>query len=313
MKTKLFTLLLTIVASVVTMFASTKIGDLYYNLNATDKTAEVTYEVYYNSTNYNGLTKANIPVSVTYNGTTYSVTSIGNFAFLYCRGLTSVTIPNSVTSIRGSAFSSCKKLTSVTIGNSVTRIGDGAFYNCSGLTSVTIPNSVTSIGMDAFKECSGLTSVTIGNSVTSIGNRAFRECTALTSVTIGNSVTSIGVEAFNICQSLKSITINAETPPALGTYALASTNDCPIYVPCGTIDAYKTAWGITRITHSPSSACMYTISTTSANPEWGTTAGDKSVLYPENVVISATDNFCNQRCHLHSNLCKKYLFYNKDC
>ena len=66
-----------------------------------------------------------------------SVTSIGNYAFCDCSGLTSVTIPNSVTSIGNDAFHDCSGLTSVTIGNSVISIGYGAFYNCSGLTSIT--------------------------------------------------------------------------------------------------------------------------------------------------------------------------------
>ncbi|MBR2238210.1 MAG: leucine-rich repeat domain-containing protein [Prevotella sp.] len=125
-----------------------------------------------------------IPDSVTYNGTEYSVTSIGNDAFYKCSGLTSVTIPNSVTSIRDYAFSGCSGLTSVTIPNSVTSIGWGAFDGCSGLTSVTIPNSVTSIGHSAFYGCSGLTSVTIPNSVTSIGWYAFEGCSGITLVKV---------------------------------------------------------------------------------------------------------------------------------
>ena len=105
-----------------------------------------------------------------------SVTSIGDYAFDYCLGLTSVTIPNSVTSIGIGAFSGCSDLTSVTIPNSVKSIKTGAFVYCLGLTSVTIPNSVTSIGGWAFAYCSGLTSVTIPNSVTSIENGAFAYC-----------------------------------------------------------------------------------------------------------------------------------------
>ena len=101
-----------------------------------------------------------IPESVTYNGTTYSVTSIGKSAFSDNHGLTSVTIPNSVTSIGSSAFSGCSGLTSVNIGNSVTSIGNEAFYNCSGLTSVTIPNSVTIIG-EYNQEIMGKTNVEI--------------------------------------------------------------------------------------------------------------------------------------------------------
>jgi len=111
-----------------------------------------------------------------------SVTSIGNYAFYGCSGLTSVTIPNSVTSIGMGAFMNCTALTSVTIPDSVTSIGREAFYGCTDLTSVSIPNSVTSIEQNAFSGCSGLTSVTIPNSVTSIGYSAFYYCTGLTSL-----------------------------------------------------------------------------------------------------------------------------------
>jgi len=80
------------------------------------------------------------------------VTTIGDDAFAYCIGLTSVTIPNSVTSIGRIAFCGCSGLTSVTIGNSVSSIGELAFGYCTGLSSITIPNSVTSIGERAFEE-----------------------------------------------------------------------------------------------------------------------------------------------------------------
>ncbi len=111
-----------------------------------------------------------------------SVTSIGNYAFYGCTGLTSIVIPDSVTSIGAYAFSGCSGLTSVTIGNSVTSIGSYAFYYCTGLTSVTIGNSVTSIGDYAFYNCSGLTSIVIPGSVTSIGSWAFDDCYKLVEV-----------------------------------------------------------------------------------------------------------------------------------
>ena len=223
MKTKLFTLLLAVAAGVGTMFAwdyeRVQIGDLYYNLDATSQTAEVTSQnssyPYWSTT----ITTANIPASVTYNFVTYSVTSIGQCAFYGCSGLTSVTIPNSVTSI-----------------------GNYAFSNCSGLTSVTIPNSVTSIGDYAFAGCSGLTSVTIGNSVTSIGDYAFAACSGLTSVTIPNSVTSIGYWAFGGCSGLSSITCEAITPPTLSSYVFYDVNkSIPLYVPAESVEAYQTA------------------------------------------------------------------------
>ena len=168
-----------------------------------------------------------------------SVTSIGDYAFSGCSGLTSIVIPDSVTSIGSSAFSGCSGLTSVTIPDSVTSIGDWAFDGCSGLTSITIPfvgekmdgtgntrfNHIfggidvpdslkevvitggKNIGEYAFWRCSGLTNITIPDSVTSIGHCAFARCSGLTSITIPDSVTSIGDWAFSGCSGLTSITI----------------------------------------------------------------------------------------------------------
>jgi uncharacterized repeat protein (TIGR02543 family) len=143
-------------------------------------------------TGYEGTeTAITIPSEVTYAEKSYSVTTIGDFAF-EGNGLISVIIPNSVTTIGDFAFEG-NQLTSVIIPNSVTTIGDRAFaFN--GLTSVIIPNSVTTIGDYAFA-FNGLTSVIIPNSVTTIGNFAFRG-NELTSVTIPNSVTTIGDYAF---------------------------------------------------------------------------------------------------------------------
>ena len=107
-------------------------------------------------------------------GISYQVTSIGEYAFYECTGLTSVEIPNSVTSIGDSAFIACAGLTSLTIGNSVKSIGGFAFYHCSSVTSLTIPNSVKSIGDGAFAGCTGLTEITsFANSAPQIENTTF--------------------------------------------------------------------------------------------------------------------------------------------
>ena len=149
-----------------------------------------------------------IPEKVTYNGSSYNVTSIGYCAFSLNYGLTSITIPNSVTGIGDYAFEGCSGLTSITISSSLKSIGDGVFRGCSGLTSITIPNSVTSIGSSAFSGCSGLTSITIPNSMTSIGSSAFSGCSGLTSIIIPNSVTIIGDGAFSYCSELTSIRVD---------------------------------------------------------------------------------------------------------
>ena len=135
-----------------------------------------------------------------------SATSIGDYSFCGCNGLTSITIPEGVTKIGDNAFSGCTGLQSITIPKSVTSIGWGAFYDCTGLTSITIPESVTSIDLGTFWYCTNLTSITIPESVTSIGQMAFQSCTSLTNIAIPKSVTSIG-DAFYGCTSLKDITI----------------------------------------------------------------------------------------------------------
>ena len=170
-----------------------------------------------------------------------SVTEIGYAAFNDCHSLTSVTIPNSVTYISDYAFGDCDSLSSITIPSGVTSIGTDAFANCSGLTSITIPNSVIGIYGNAFEGCASLTSITIPNSVTSIGGYAFYRCSGLTSVTIGSGITSIGGSAFYYCSNLNSVTCFATTPPAIGTTVFDNTNNCPIYVPSASVDAYKAA------------------------------------------------------------------------
>ena len=265
---KIFTFFLVLAASMGIVYASgTQVDGIWYDFDSSTKTASVTYpgdDASHYEKKYTG--NVVIPSSVTYNGITYSVTSIGINAFYDCSSLTSVTIPNSVTSIGSYAFYDCSSLTSVTIPNSVTRIGYEAFYDCSSLTSVTI--SATSIGSSAFSYCSSLTSVTIGESVTSIGEDAFQDCYSLTKtnytgdiagwcniefgnsdanpiprshnfyindqeikdLVIPNNVTSIGSYAFYGCSSLTSVTIpNSVT--SIGDYAFegCSSLTSPLY------------------------------------------------------------------------------------
>ncbi len=153
-----------------------------------------------------------------------SVRSIGYMAFYGCSGFTgSLTIPNSVTEIGGAAFSGCSGFTgSLTIPNSVTEIGGAAFSGCSGFTgSLIIGNSVTEIGTSTFDGCSGFTgSLIIGNSVTTIGNYAFYECSGFTgSLTLGNSVTSIGYAAFCYCHGLTGELFIPNTVTSIGSLA----------------------------------------------------------------------------------------------
>jgi len=177
-------------------------------------------------------------------------TIVGDNTFTDCTSLSSVTLNNNIVSIGNSAFYYCTGLTSVTIGSGVTSIGRSAFRYCTSLTSIDIPNTVTSIGDAAFMNCSGMTTCTIGNGVAKLPERLFQNCRNLTDVTIGSGCTSIGdVDApytFLNCTSLERLTIYATTPPKKHGTTFDYTNDrFQIYVPAGSVDSYKTAWGST--------------------------------------------------------------------
>ena len=236
------TLILSVFFSISASADVVEVDGIYYDISET--TATVTY----GDNEYSG--DIVIPESITYENSKYSVTSIGDWAFSYCTGLTSITIPNSVTSIGNYAFWDCYGLTSVTIPNSVTSIGDYVFSYCTGLTSITIPNSVTSIGDGAFSGCSGLTSITIPNSVTSIGELAFDECSGLTSITIPNSVTSIGDYVLNRCDGIKNTII---------------VNDMFVYLPKTYTGHYSIPENITKIIGGAFSECSGLTSVTIPN------------------------------------------------
>lgn len=171
-----------------------------------------------------------------------ALTTIGDFAFMWCINMKSITVSNSVKTIKQYAFAQCKALEDVVIGRSVSDIGMGVFSQCGALKSIkvkdgnttydsrddcnaiihkettelvrgcqntVIPNTVTSIGVGAFSDGYGLESIDIPNSVTSIKNSAFFKCKDLKHVTIGASVVSIGKYAFQECFSLRSVAMGA--------------------------------------------------------------------------------------------------------
>ena len=198
------------------------VGDLNYSVNSDGTTVTVTGHV--DGTAATG--ELVIPETVTYNGSTYSVTAIGNSAFYNCTGLTGdLVIPNSVTTIGENAFASCTGFSSVEydvtdcavpdysfapfdgcggtliIGENVERIPDYMFHWAAFTGSLIIPNSVTYIGDAAFEGCTGFTgNLVIPNSVTTIGYGAFVYCTGFTgNLVISNSVTYIDDETFRDC------------------------------------------------------------------------------------------------------------------
>jgi hypothetical protein len=170
------------------------------------------------------------------------VVSIGESAFAYCSGLTTLALGNGLTSIGSAAFSGCGNLSSMTIPSSVTNMVGDAFSACKSLTAIkvdplnpvyssvdgvlfdktqtsivrcpggrsasySIPDRVISVEAGAFSDCISLTNVTFGSDVASIGSGAFFSCTNLTRITIPDSVTNIGVNAFWFCINLRTVSI----------------------------------------------------------------------------------------------------------
>jgi len=206
-----------------------EVDGIYYSINYQGTKATVTYKgnsFSQYSDEYSG--SVVIPASVTYNGTTYPVTSIGDYAFYGCSSLTSVYIRNSVTTIGGYAFYNCRGLTSLKVesGNTVY----DSRNNCNAIIE-TASNTLIF----------GCKTTIIPNSVTSIGDYAFYNCSGLTSLTIPNSVTKIGYSAFCSCSGLASVTCKATTPPSMENVDTFSDYTTPtLYVPTASVDAYQT-------------------------------------------------------------------------
>ena len=201
--------------------STVKIDDIYYNLNAIEQTAEVSFMARYR---YSG--DVVIPSSVTYEGVDYSVTGIADRVFVNSTDLTSVSIPASVTSIGYNLFQGCTNLTSIVVENGNPKFDSRENSNAIietasdklllGCKNTIIPSSVTSIANNAFTGCSGLTSIIIPNGVTDIGESAFSGCSDLASITIGSGVASIGKNAFQDCSNLTKVELNSNAIVSIG-------------------------------------------------------------------------------------------------
>ena len=172
-----------------------------------------------------------------------------------------LTIKSGVTSVGHYAFYECDKIADVVISNGVTTLGTNSFGRCSGLTVVSLPPSVQTIGWSAFDGCVNLETVNLSEGVTRIGEYAFARCSKLSIINIPEGVTDIAQHAFDGCRfdnlilpstltaiqgrafsavhKITSLTCLAETPPALWDKALYMQESMTIYVPSGSVDAYK--------------------------------------------------------------------------
>lgn len=189
----------------------------------------LSYGLFYNCTN---LKKFSIPESVT---------RIEATVFRNCDGFESIDIPENVTIIGSSAFIGCDNLKSIVIPNKVESIGQTAFQVCRGLKSVYISGSVKSIGDDAFDGCSNLQEVTFSEGIETIGRRAFREC-KIVNLVLPSTLTSFGGSVF-FRNQIQSVYCKATTPPTMVYNILEGNPIAKIYVPAGSVNAYKAADG----------------------------------------------------------------------
>lgn len=153
--------------------------------------AEVTYSLsedgsYYIVSGVSGSKSAlgSYEIPATYTATnedgstvTLPVKEIGSQAFMQCRNLSSVTIPEGIEKIGSQAFVYCSFM-EITIPNTVTEIGERAFGGCSLLKEITIPESVTEIGNGAFRYCSGLEKATVKANISDLGANVFANTAA---------------------------------------------------------------------------------------------------------------------------------------
>lgn len=163
-------------------------------------------------------------------------------AFRGCNNITSMDISH-CTNIKTIEFSNCDNLSNIILPTNLECISRSAFYSCDNLTSIDLSNctNLTEICHAAFENCKKLSTVILPNSLIKIGNQAFAS-TILTSITLPATLTFIGNYTFMSCKNLTEITIKASTPPTLdGISAIPSSYIKTIYIPKGTLSAYKKA------------------------------------------------------------------------
>ena len=133
---------------------------------------------------------------------------------------------------------------------------DNAFKDCSGLKKIILPSTLKTIGNNAFINCGGLTSVAIPEGVTSIGKMSFCQCMELTSVSLPSTLVSIGEAAFMNDKTIVAIYANMEKPIICnnsfdkmcgGFFGSVNKDNCTLYVPVGSLEAYSTTEGWNKL------------------------------------------------------------------
>ena len=205
-----------------------------------------------------------IPGTVTHEGVTYIVTTLGGGATLFTNSakeiVKSVFIPKKISTINSPLFADCSNLTSIVVDsrnsyydsrencNAIITTSQNSFFTpnmlIAGCKTTTIPNSVTEIADKAFYR-SAIESITIPTGVTKIGHSAFNQATLLSSIKLPITLTEIGDWAFADCLSLNTISCYALEPPTISGNTFFGSNPIynnpTVYVPAESVEAYKNA------------------------------------------------------------------------
>lgn len=200
---KIFLLFSLVVLSIQTHAYDFEVNGLYYNV-LNDNEVEVTHKNFSFEEYISG--DIEIPQEVNWNGTTYTVVAIGNYAFLGHTQITGIKLPDTVSSIGIQAFGACG-FSHIELPDAIYVIGEGAFEGCSLLESITLPVCLISIEDEAFRNCKILRDCVLPFSLLKIGEGAFIGCSSLESVEIPNNVTYLGASAFEYCENLTSVII----------------------------------------------------------------------------------------------------------
>lgn len=134
------------------------------------------------------------------------VTGIGEKAFYYCNGITSVLIDDNIKSIGKSAFAFCGAISEVILPNTVEEIPDEAFYMCFNLSKVNLSKTnIKRIGAKAFGYCEFIQTITLPDTLETVGEEAFNWCSSIQKVIIGKGINEISASAFSKCYELRDI------------------------------------------------------------------------------------------------------------
>ena len=302
-----------------------EVNGFFYNINEDSTTVTLTTESG-SFGSYNVVGDLILRRTITYNGTTYTLTAIDRYAFDKCEEMTAVTIPNSVTRIDDGAFYHCSKLEYIDMyENNIDFVGYDAFKGTKWLdnqpdgvvyvgsaaylykgtmpenTSIVIREGTTCISGYAFQNCRNLTEITLPNSVTTIGYRSFAQCRGLTSITLPENIQSLGWAGFESCTGLTSVTIPGSLPVVdprafAGCTALTSVIICngvtgidfSAFEDCSALASVYIPESVTMISYEVFAGCtgLTDIQVASGNPKFDSRDNCNAIIVTETNLLT---------------------------